>query len=120
MQKRYVLLWFVIPVVAGLLYPSVKGNPQFLEWLTIGLLIYVLFFSVVIHELCHGLAANWCGDPTAKHAGRLTLNPLSHVSLFGSILVPLVLYFICWIASEVIGRLHGGITLARKKQSPLP
>ena len=75
-----------------MIYPFIKGNPQLLEWLTIGLVIAVLFFSVVIHELCHGLAAYWCGDSTAKEAGRLTLNPLSHVSLIGTIIVPMALY----------------------------
>ena len=94
MKKLPLLLWLVIPGCIGLLYPYVKDDPQYLGWLTIGLLIYVLFFSVVVHELCHGLAANWCGDPTAKNAGRLTFNPLSHVSVVGSIIVPLGLYFI--------------------------
>lgn len=93
MRKAYLLLWLVIPLGAGLIYPYLKDEPQYLGWLTIGLLIYVLFFSVVVHELCHGLAANWCGDPTAKNAGRLTFNPISHVSLVGSVIVPLILYF---------------------------
>lgn len=92
MKLHFLLIWLTIPIAFGLVYPYVKDDSQYLEWLTIGLLIFVLFFSVVIHELCHGLAANWCGDPTAKKAGRLTLNPISHVSLFGSILVPLALY----------------------------
>ena len=92
-KKLPLLLWLVVPVGIGIIYPHLKDNPQYMGWLKIGLLIYVLFFSVVIHELCHGLAANWCGDPTAKNAGRLTLNPLSHVSVVGSILVPLALYF---------------------------
>jgi Zn-dependent protease len=91
-HKASLLLWLVIPIVAGFLYPYVKAVPEYLQWLTIGLSIYVLFFSVVIHELCHGLAANLCGDPTAKDAGRLTFNPISHVSLIGSIILPLVLY----------------------------
>jgi Zn-dependent protease len=92
-QKASLILWLVIPICAGILYPYLKVDPKYLEWLTIGILIYVLFFSVVVHELCHGLAANLCGDPTAKDAGRLTFNPLSHVSIVGSIVVPLGLYF---------------------------
>jgi len=91
-QKASLLLWLVLPVCAGMLYPYLKANPQHVEWLTTGILIYVLFFSVVVHELCHGLAANFCGDPTAKDAGRLSFNPISHVSLIGTILVPLALY----------------------------
>ncbi len=77
-----------------MLYPLLKDDPQSLEWLTNGLMLYVLFFSVVVHELCHGLAANWCGDSTAKDAGRITFNPVSHVSVVGSIIVPLTLRLI--------------------------
>jgi Zn-dependent protease len=48
----------------------------------------VLLFSVIIHECAHGYVAEWWGDPTARMLGRLTLNPLPHIDLFGSILVP--------------------------------
>jgi Zn-dependent protease len=47
-----------------------------------------LFFSVVVHELAHGWVALRLGDPTARDAGRLTLNPIPHVDLVGSIIVP--------------------------------
>lgn len=53
--------------------------------------IAVLIFSVVIHEVSHGLAAYQLGDPTAKYAGRLTLNPLNHMDPWGSFIVPLFL-----------------------------
>lgn len=49
--------------------------------------------SVVIHEVSHGYAAYLLGDQTAKYQGRLTLNPLRHIDLFGSIILPLILYF---------------------------
>ncbi len=48
--------------------------------------------SAVVHEVSHGLAAFWLGDPTAKYAGRLTLNPLRHLDLWGSFLMPFLLY----------------------------
>jgi len=51
----------------------------------------VLFFSVIIHEVAHGYIAYKRGDSTAKQLGRLTLNPVSHIDIFGSILLPLVL-----------------------------
>src|SRR3989344_6832765 len=51
----------------------------------------VLLFSVMIHEICHGLMALKLGDETAKNAGRLTLNPLKHLDPIGSFLVPLLL-----------------------------
>lgn len=54
--------------------------------------IVILIVSVVLHELAHGYAANALGDPTARLAGRLTLNPVSHIDLVGSILVPAILF----------------------------
>ncbi len=54
-------------------------------------LIVVLIISVVIHEVSHGYAASALGDDTARNAGRLTLNPLSHLDPVGSVLVPLAL-----------------------------
>lgn len=57
-----------------------------LDWL---FLVIILLFSVVIHEVSHGVMANYLGDPTAKYAGRLTLNPLKHLDPFGSVLLPL-------------------------------
>ncbi len=54
--------------------------------------LIVLLFSVIIHELSHGYIAYSLGDPTAKYAGRLTLNPLKHLDFFGSIILPLLLF----------------------------
>ena len=50
--------------------------------------VIVLILSVIVHEIAHGYAANALGDPTAKLAGRLTLNPLPHIDPVGSILIP--------------------------------
>ncbi len=55
--------------------------------------ILILILSVVAHEVSHGWAANYLGDPTARLQGRLTLNPLPHIDLIGSVLVPLLLFF---------------------------
>jgi Zn-dependent protease len=52
--------------------------------------IVVLIYSVVLHELAHGLMARSMGDRTAERLGRLTLNPLKHLELFGSFILPLV------------------------------
>ncbi len=54
-------------------------------------LIVILIFSVIIHEIAHGGVAYYLGDPTAKYAGRLTLNPLKHLDPIGSILLPTLL-----------------------------
>lgn len=53
----------------------------------------ILIMSVVIHEVSHGFMAEYYGDKTARMAGRLTLNPLYHLDLFGSIILPAILYF---------------------------
>jgi Zn-dependent protease len=55
------------------------------------LFLAVLLFSVVIHEVSHGVAAYSMGDDTAKRLGRLTLNPLKHLDPFGSIILPFIL-----------------------------
>ncbi|KKW31082.1 MAG: Peptidase M50 [Parcubacteria group bacterium GW2011_GWC2_52_8c] len=59
--------------------------------LEIVFIVIIYFFSIVIHEVAHGAAAYMLGDPTAKNAGRLTLNPLPHIDPFGTVLLPLVM-----------------------------
>lgn len=56
--------------------------------------LVVLLFSAVIHEVSHGYVADHLGDPTARLAGRLTLNPLKHLEWFGSFILPLALFLI--------------------------
>lgn len=53
--------------------------------------IIVLLFSIVIHEVSHGFMAEYFGDDTARNEGRLTLNPLKHIDMFGSIILPVIL-----------------------------
>lgn len=53
--------------------------------------LVVLLFSAILHEISHGFSAKLQGDNTAEIAGRLTLNPLPHLDLFGSIILPLIL-----------------------------
>ena len=57
-------------------------------------IIFVLLFSIIIHEVAHGTVAYYLGDPTAKYAGRLSLNPLKHLDPIGSLLLPLLLIVI--------------------------
>ncbi len=61
-----------------------------MEILDIVFLVAVIVMSVVIHEVMHGVAADWLGDPTARLQGRLTLNPIPHLDLFGSIILPIL------------------------------
>jgi Zn-dependent protease len=56
--------------------------------------IAVLIMSVVIHEVSHGYSAYFLGDPTAKYAGRLTLNPLRHLDFLGSLIVPMMTFLL--------------------------
>ncbi|MGB9835669.1 MAG: site-2 protease family protein [Candidatus Saccharicenans sp.] len=53
--------------------------------------LFILLFSITIHEAAHGWAAYRLGDPTAMAAGRVSLNPLAHIDLFGTIILPLML-----------------------------
>ncbi len=50
-----------------------------------------VIFAVTVHEACHGYVANYYGDRTAKMLGRLTLNPIKHIDLIGTIIIPLTL-----------------------------
>lgn len=52
----------------------------------------VILFALTVHEASHGLVAYWCGDPTAKNLGRLTLNPLKHLDPIGFLCMMLVGY----------------------------
>ncbi|WP_165053453.1 MULTISPECIES: site-2 protease family protein [unclassified Adlercreutzia] len=52
--------------------------------------------ALVLHEVAHGFAAYKLGDPTAKRAGRLSLNPAKHIDPFGTVLLPLMLMVLNW------------------------
>lgn len=75
-------------------------------------LIAILVFSVVFHEVAHGMVAHSLGDTTARDAGRLTLNPLPHLDPLGSIIVPAFLILMNQIAG-------GGIIFGWAKPVPV-
>ena len=54
--------------------------------------IFVFLMTVTIHEYCHGFLADRLGDPTARDAGRLSLNPLRHIDPFWTVFLPLLLF----------------------------
>src|SRR3989344_5605577 len=56
--------------------------------------IVVLLYSVVIHEVSHGLMADSLGDPTARNLGLLSLNPLRHLDMFGAVILPWLLFLV--------------------------
>ncbi|MDA1168877.1 MAG: site-2 protease family protein [bacterium] len=67
---------------------SILAAPEGLSLLTS---ILAIGIAVVFHEVSHGYVANWLGDPTAKYAGRLSLNPIKHIDLWGTIIIPGIL-----------------------------
>ncbi len=65
--------------------------------LAAGIILVILIFSAILHEVAHGLVAERLGDPTARLAGRITLNPKSHIDLNMTILLPLITFFLSGI-----------------------
>lgn len=59
----------------------------------IGVWLFALYVSITVHEFMHAWTANYLGDSTAKDLGRATLNPLAHIDMFGTVLLPLLLLF---------------------------
>jgi Zn-dependent protease len=66
-------------------FPAVSGELELIASI-LGLAI-----AIILHEVAHGLVALRLGDPTAYYAGRLTLNPLKHIDLWGTIIIPMLL-----------------------------
>lgn len=62
------------------------------EIVLVGFYLLTLIYSVILHEVSHGLMALWLGDLTAKYADRLNLNPMKHIDPFGSIVLPVLLF----------------------------
>ena len=62
--------------------------------IAIGLMEYlILLFSLSVHESAHALAAHYMGDDTAKYLGRISLNPMAHIDLVGTVILPLFMIF---------------------------
>jgi Zn-dependent protease len=55
--------------------------------------LVILLFSAIVHEVMHGIVAEKLGDDTAREEGRITLNPIPHIDPFGSILLPVLMWF---------------------------
>lgn len=69
-------------------------NETLLSILGIAVTVAGIFYSIILHEIAHGLAALGFGDPTAKDAKRLSLNPVRHIDLVGTIILPAALYLV--------------------------
>ncbi len=72
----------------------------------------LLLISLVLHELAHGVVASWLGDPTPKEHGRLTLNPIPHLDVWGSLMLVITFvgsqgtFFFGWAKPVPIGPWH--------------
>jgi Zn-dependent protease len=61
------------------------------ELILIGFYIIILMYSIIIHEVSHGIAALWQGDKTALYAGRITANPIRHIDFMWTIVIPIMM-----------------------------
>jgi len=57
------------------------------------IVIFLIFYSIVLHEIAHAYVSYKLGDPTAKYEGRISLNPLVHIDPLGTVLIPLFTFF---------------------------
>lgn len=78
----------------------------------IAIMVVAFVPAIVLHECAHGYAAYKLGDPTAKNAGRLTLNPIAHVDPFGTVALPALLI--------AMSMLSGGLGLMFGYAKPVP
>lgn len=65
-----------------------------MDFLPLLFFFIIIIPSAIIHEYAHGWMADQLGDPTARYAGRLTMNPRAHIDKWGTILMPLFLFFL--------------------------
>ena len=67
--------------------------PEIVKYLSIGVAIALVIYSIILHEIAHAYAAFRLGDPTAAMQGRLTLNPIKHIDPFNTVLMPMLTYY---------------------------
>ena len=78
-----------------------------IDLIEIGAAVAALLVAIIGHEIMHGWVAYKFGDATAKRAGRLSVNPIIHIDLFGSIIVPAMTYFLPMLLGASSGFLFG-------------
>ena len=85
--------WAYYQMQAGPWFPigsfAVEVIPP--KWLNVAIYFGVILFSLSVHEAAHAITAWWLGDDLARSQGRVTLNPLSHIDPFGTVLLPILL-----------------------------
>lgn len=75
------------PMMLFINFPQTAG-----QWIRMIQFFVVLYLSISVHECAHAWAANRNGDDTARLMGRMTLNPIPHIDLIGTVIIPLVMY----------------------------
>ncbi len=88
------------------------SNAMLTQVIEVVIMVAAFIPALVLHEVAHGYAAYKLGDPTAKNAGRLSLNPLKHIDPFGTVILPA-----CLIAMSVLGG-GGGMLFGYAKPVP--
>ncbi len=79
--------------------------------------IVVLLYSIIIHEISHGLMSERLGDPTARRMGRITLNPIPHIDPIGTVLIPA--FLIIMNSQVILGWAKGVPTNITRFKNPL-
>lgn len=64
------------------------------NWAMVAAVLFVVLLSLTVHEAAHAISAWWLGDDFARRLGRVTLNPLSHIDPFGTVILPLILFLV--------------------------
>ncbi|HPV14780.1 MAG TPA: site-2 protease family protein [Candidatus Cloacimonadota bacterium] len=72
---------------------SIELQLKLMLWVIKAVMIVIVFYSIILHEISHAVVAKWLGDDTAKRQGRLSLNPFKHIDIFGTVILPLLTYF---------------------------
>jgi len=71
--------------------------------------VAILIYSVILHEVSHGVMALWLGDATAKYAGRITANPFKHIDPWMTIGMPIMMLLLTGFAFDVFDHLADGL-----------
>ena len=83
--------WLIIGAIVVVAVVLNASSIDLAKYVQIPIRFALIFPAIILHEISHGYVAYLLGDPTAKRAGRLTLNPLKHIDPFGTIILPLIL-----------------------------
>lgn len=76
----------------SLLHVLCVMNVDLNSLILIGFFIAILIYSIIVHEVMHGYVALWLGDSTAKYSDRLNFNPFKHIDIWGSVIIPIIMF----------------------------